>query len=69
MFAMVEGEFINLQKIIKVSKLNNNAFCIIYDSKEHPLDLYRFDTAEEAQDKYRKIIEAINRTIREQTPL
>ncbi len=48
MFAMVEGEFINLQKIIKVSRINNNAFCIIYDSKEHPLDLYRFDTREEA---------------------
>jgi len=62
MFAMVEGEFINLQKIIKVSKLNNNAFCIIYDSKEHPLDLYRFDTADEAEDKYHKIIEAIDRS-------
>jgi len=65
MFAMVEGEFINLQKIIKVSKLNNNAFCIIYDSKEHPLDLYRFDTTDEAQEKYRKIIEAIDKNCAE----
>ena len=70
MFAMVEGEFINLQKVIKVSRLsNNNAFCIIYDSKEHPLDLYRFDTKDEAEDKYRKIIEAINRTIGEKDSL
>ena len=69
MFAMVEGEFINLGKVIKVSQLNNNAFCIIYDSKEHPLDLYRFDTAEEAKEKYKKIIEAINRTIGEKDSL
>ena len=65
MFAMVEGEFINLQKIIKVSRLGNNAFCIIYDSKEHPLDLYRFNTEDEAKEKYEKIIEAIDKTCAE----
>jgi hypothetical protein len=58
MFIKVKDEYINADKIFKIGMKEKNSFYIIYNNRDY-LDIFRYNTREEALEAYNEVIKAI----------